>query len=398
MTDATFDVEDRPVEEDRAPGAGTVRADDPRTDAPDDTDGSGRPDDDASDPPKRSLFKRPLFWIILLSVVAVLGVGGLLYYQDAQKYESTDNAFVDAHIVRLAPQVAGTLVQVADVDNRRVRAGELLAEIKPSGQQDQLAEANANIAQAREQYAASLSQVGAAQAQRQQAASQALAPIADATAAQDNLARLLALRRLDPGAVAAQTIDDARAAARRTAALADAARAAIRSAGAGVDVARQQANATRSAIATRQAQAAQSQTTVGNLRVTAPVAGQVVNRQVSVGSYVAPGTQLMAIVPNRLWITANFKETQLARMRVGQPVSIRIDAFPDVEFKGRVDSFQNGAGQAFALLPPQNATGNYVKVVQRVPVRITFDIKNGPDPRQYPIGPGMSAVPTVTVE
>ena len=85
-------------------------------------------------------------------------------------------------------------------------------------------------------------------------------------------------------------------------------------------------------------------------------------------------------------------------MRIGQPVSIKIDAFPDVEFKGRIDSFQNGAGQAFALLPPQNATGNYVKVVQRVPVRITFDIRNGPDPRKYPIGPGMSAVPTVTVE
>ncbi len=97
----------------------------------------------------------------------------------------------------------------------------------------------------------------------------------------------------------------------------------------------------------------------------------------------------MAIVPDNMWVTANFKETQLDLMRRGQPVAIRVDAYPDVKFVGHVDSIQHGAGQAFALLPPQNATGNYVKVVQRVPVRITFDIMNGPDPRNYAIGPGM---------
>jgi membrane fusion protein (multidrug efflux system) len=105
----------------------------------------------------------------------------------------------------------------------------------------------------------------------------------------------------------------------------------------------------------------------------------------------------MAIVPDYLWITANFKETQLTLMRRGQPVAIHVDAFPDVDFRGHVDSIQRGAGQAFALLPPQNATGNYVKVVQRVPVRITFDVRDGPDPRMYHIGPGMSVVPTVKV-
>src|SRR3546814_18222474 len=93
----------------------------------------------------------------------------------------------------------------------------------------------------------------------------------------------------------------------------------------------------------------------------------------------------MAIVPDKMWVTANFKETQLTLMRVGQPVSIKIDAFPDVAFEGHVDSVQRGAGQAFAILPSQNATGNFVKVVQRVPVRIVFDTKNAPDPRDYPI-------------
>jgi membrane fusion protein, multidrug efflux system len=137
---------------------------------------------------------------------------------------------------------------------------------------------------------------------------------------------------------------------------------------------------------------------VSDLRITAPVDGQVVNRQVNIGSYVGPGSQLMAIVPDRMWVTANFKETQLELMRIGQPVEIRVDAYPGVKFRGHVDSIQRGAGQAFALLPPQNATGNYVKVVQRVPVRIEFDRgRDDPDPRRYPIGPGMSVVPTVKV-
>ncbi len=138
--------------------------------------------------------------------------------------------------------------------------------------------------------------------------------------------------------------------------------------------------------------------TLGNNRLTAPVSGQVVNRAVNLGSYVSPGAQLMAIVPDRMWVTANFKETQLELMRIGQTVDIKVDAYPGVEFKGRVDSIQRGAGQAFALLPPQNATGNFVKVVQRVPVRITFiRDRNTPDPQRYPIGPGMSVVPTVKV-
>ena len=176
-----------------------------------------------------------------------------------------------------------------------------------------------------------------------------------------------------------------------------AARSQIESADAAVTVARKQADVAEAAIAARQASAKASQTNIANLQIKAPIAGQVVNRQVNVGSYVAPGSQLMALVPEDMWITANFKETQLEAMRVGQPVSIKIDAFPNVEFKGYVASFQQGAGQAFAILPPQNATGNFVKVVQRVPVRIVFDVKNGPDPRKYPIGPGMSAVPTVKV-
>ena len=170
------------------------------------------------------------------------------------------------------------------------------------------------------------------------------------------------------------------------------------SAAANVLVARRQVDTSRAQIAAAEARVKQTDVTINDLRLTAPVSGQVVNRMVNVGSYVSPGQQLMAIVPDALWITANFKETQLEHMRIGQHVDIRIDAFPGIKFEGHVDSIQRGAGQAFQILPPQNATGNYVKVVQRVPVRILFDTgDNRPDPRRYPIGPGMSVTPRVKV-
>jgi membrane fusion protein (multidrug efflux system) len=120
----------------------------------------------------------------------------------------------------------------------------------------------------------------------------------------------------------------------------------------------------------------------------------VTQSSLALGTYLQPGQQIMAIVPIDVWVTANFKETQLAHMRVGQPVDIRIDAYPNVKFHGHVDSIQHGAGQAFGILPPENATGNFVKVVQRVPVKIVID---RPDPRDYPLGPGMSVTPRVEV-
>ena len=358
-----------------------------------------RKDNQPDDGPKKpSIFTKPLFWIILVLVVGAVVIGSVFYYLDARQYESTDDAFVDAHIVRISPTVAGTLKQVADIDNRHVEAGHLLAVIEPSGPQARLAEANANVTQAQAQVEQARAQVAAAQATRDQTAAAARAPYAAATKAAQDLARYTALLRIDPAAVAAQQVDAARANARSTASDAAAARRQVDSAAANVEVARRQVTAAQAVITARKAAVQQANVTLGDNRLTAPVAGQVVNRQVNVGSYVGPGTQLMAIVPDHIWVTANFKETQLRLMKIGQPVKIKVDAYPDLEFTGHVDSVQRGAGQAFALLPPQNATGNYVKVVQRVPVRIEFDVKQGgPDPRKYPLGPGMSVVPTVKV-
>ena len=366
----------------------------------DDKDGGDDKDagDDDGDK-KPSIFKRPLFWIILIPVVLLIAVGGTLYYLHAKQFESTDDAFVDAHIVRIAAQNPGQLVAVADIDNKHVEAGRLLAIIEPNGPQTQLAQAQANVTQAQADYAAALAQIEAARATRRQAEAAARVPLANAIKAQQDLQRYTNLLRLDPNAVAGQQLDQARANARQTAADAASARRQVDAAGAQIVVAQRQAKSNQAVIGARQAAVRQANVTLGDLRLTAPVSGQVVNRQVNVGSYVAPGTQLMAIVPDRMWVTANFKETQLARMKRGQPVDIKVDAYPGIKFRGHIDSFQRGAGQAFALLPPQNATGNYVKVVQRVPVRIEFDRdNNSPDPLRYPIGPGMSVVPTVKVE
>lgn len=367
-------------------------SDTPQPDAKADQDNSA-----AAAPAKPSIFRKPLFWVIVIPVVGVIVVAAVLYYLDARQYESTDDAFVDAHIVRIAPKVAGTLKAVADIDNRHVQPGQLLAVIEPSGPEAQVAEAEANAKQAEAQFEQARAQVVASQATHDQAVAQARAPLASAAKAEQDLARYEALRRIDPAAVAGQQLDAARATARSTAAEAAAARQQIDSASANIAVARRQVAAARAVIEARQASVRQANVTLGDNRLVAPVAGQVVNRQVNIGSYVGPGTQLMAIVPDHIWITANFKETQLRDMTAGKPVDIKVDAYPNVKFKGHVDSIQRGAGQAFALLPPQNATGNYVKVVQRVPVRIEFDTKNAPDPRKYPLGPGMSVIPTVKV-
>ena len=409
MSDAKTEGHDEDRRDDDESGHGSSRGGDRDTSRKSDAkgsdgsdDGDSNDDDDSKDgdekkEKKPSLFKKPLFWIILIVVVTVLVVGGVLYWLNARQFESTDDAFVDTHIVRIAPQVGGTLVKVANVDNRHVEAGTLLAEIQPSGPQAQLAEAQANVAQALAQVAQSRAQVTAAVAQRNQAAAQARGPLATALKAEQDLARYQELARIDRAAVASQQLDQARATARSAAADARAAQQAVTSADAQVAVAQKQVRANEAVVGARRAAVQQAQVTIGNSSLQAPVAGQVVNRSVNLGSYVGPGTQLEALIPDNLWVTANFKETQLTLMRIGQGVAIEVDAYPGVKFLGHVDSIQRGAGQAFALLPPQNATGNYVKVVQRVPVRITFDIKNGPDPRHYAIGPGMSVVPTVKV-
>jgi membrane fusion protein (multidrug efflux system) len=195
-------------------------------------------------------------------------------------------------------------------------------------------------------------------------------------------------------AVSQQALDDAVAAARRTSAALIAAQKGLEAAEAQFGVTKSQIDTAEAALRSAAAQAEQARLDLSYTEVTAAEAGTIAHKNVSPGDYVQIGQNLIALVPLKVWITANFKETQLDLMRAGQPVEIHVDAYPGQTFHGHVDSFQRGSGPAFSLLPPENATGNYVKVVQRVPVKIVFD--DPPDPGR-PLGPGMSAVPRVKV-
>jgi membrane fusion protein (multidrug efflux system) len=313
----------------------------------------------------RGLLENPWIRYGAITLAVALVIGGVVWWLIARNYETTDDAFIDTHIIHLSPQVAGRIARIYVTDNQLVRKGQPLVEIDSADYTARFAQAQAQKAQAETQYHQAIANAEGAKAQ--------------AVNATRDLERYRYLARLNAAAVAQQQIDQARAAARNATAARDAAEAQIAGAQAAIKVA--------------QAQVAAAQLNLGYAHIVAPAEGHIAQRSAAVGDYVAPGQDLMAIVPLRLWVTANYKETQLANMRAGQPVTVSIDACSGADIRGHVDSIQRGAGQAFAILPPQNATGNYVKVVQRVPVKIVLDRI----PPECPVGPGMSVVPTVKV-
>jgi membrane fusion protein (multidrug efflux system) len=204
------------------------------------------------------------------------------------------------------------------------------------------------------------------------------------------------LRRYEAAgsAVTVQSLDNARALARSTAAQLHAARERADSARSNVPAAEAQVAVANAQIGENSAQVSQAELELSYTKVHAPVTGRVTRRTVELGSYVQPGEALLALVEHDVWIIANFRETQLRHMRPGQLVSVRIDAYPERPLRAKVESIQAGTGARFSLIPPENATGNYVKVVQRVPVKIVFEDRLE---AERIVGVGMSVVPTVTV-
>ena len=221
------------------------------------------------------------------------------------------------------------------------------------------------------------------------------APAAQARNAERDLQRYLAVQASTPAAVSRQQVDQARTTALANAGQAAAAAKQVKIAAAQQSSARTQVAAGEAQRQAAEAQMAQSNLQIGYGRILADVTGRIAHKTLTVGDYVQPGQNVMSIVPTDVWITANFKETQLRRMRIGQHVEIKIDAYPDLKVEGHIDSIQPGAGQAFAVLPAQNATGNFVKVVQRVPVKIVID---HPERIHRVLGPGMSVVPHVRID
>ncbi|HEX4270801.1 MAG TPA: HlyD family secretion protein [Rhizomicrobium sp.] len=329
---------------------------------------SGAPDsaDDEKDGKKdrKSPFANIWVKIAIVVVVVLLVAGGIIWWLIARQYEDTDDAFVDTHIVHVSPQIAGQILAIHVNDNQTVRAGQPLVDIDARPQMAQLEQALAQRLQATTQIAQAQANTRAADAQ--------------VTNTSRDLARYRQLQATAPAAVAQQQVDQAVAANRSAIAQRDGAAAQIATAQAQIKV--------------LDAQIATAKLNLSYAHIVSPVNGHVTQRSVALGNYVSPGQELMALVPQQLWVTANFKETQLRLMRRGQHVAVTVDSC-DKTIGGHVDSIQRGAGQAFGILPPENATGNYVKVVQRVPVKILLDNI----PQGCVLGPGMSVEPSVTV-
>ncbi len=381
--------------------------------------------------------------LALIGFLAIFAAGGAGYYLWSQGRVSTDDAFVQGHIHPISSRVAGYVTQVLVDDNQEVKKGQVLLtldridyEVALASAQAALAESEATLTSLELGVPLQLSQTD----QRVRAARAALATLRQNLAAsqrtvlavEEDLRRNQALTRLASlelgririlrakKAVAQASLDKAQTSYETARAQEQAARdrrdvalkqrdalqadlervkASIVLAATGQDQATiqsRQVDAQKARVKLAQARVKQAELNLGYTEVKAPAHGRITLKSVEAGQMVSPGQSLMAVVPMdpaELWIVANYKETQLSKVRPGQRVSIKVDTYPDVELQGRVGSVMAGTGAAFSLLPPENATGNYVKVVQRIPVKILLDKPKGaPGPI---LRVGMSVVPTI---
>jgi membrane fusion protein (multidrug efflux system) len=324
--------------------------------------------------------------LLLVAVVAI--VAGVLLWRHSETHITTDDAFVDAVSEVASPQVAGRIAKVCVDDNRDVKAGDVLVELDPADYQVGLDAARSARAQAQAQLAQAQAQEAVYAAQVEQARANLETAQANAVNAEHQLGRNTRLRNVDPGAVSAQQLDNAIATNATAEAQLNAARKAIAAAEAEQAYGQSLIAAAQAGIGSADSQVERAALTLSYTRVIARIDGRIANKTASEGNVVAAGTPLMSVVPRDVYVTANLKETQLARLRRGQSVEITADAYPDLDLTGHVDSIQPGSGDVFSTLPAENATGNWVKVVQRVPVKITFDTL--PDDPGKRLAPGMS--------
>lgn len=342
-------------------------------------------------PPPRKHRVRARTLLIGVAILAVAIAATVYYLLFIAPYESTDDAFVDGYATLVSSRVPGQVTRLLVRDNEEVRRGAALIELDPRDYQAALSQARAALASARSEEAQARAQLGVSEARVSAATASEAAIGADAQRAIDDFERY---RSVEKRAVSKTILDQITTRARSSAAQLRSARSQLAGARAGVTVSQTSIQRAAAAVSVAEARLRQAELNLSYTTIVAPVDARVTSRTVAPGNYVQPGQALLSLVPKYVWVTANFKETQLTYMRPGQPADLRLDAYPNYTLKGHVDSLQTGTGARFSLLPPENAVGNYVKVVQRVPVKIVFD---GPLPKGLDIAPGMSVVPRVKV-
>jgi membrane fusion protein, multidrug efflux system len=327
-----------------------------------------------------------------VAVLVVLAFAIFYYLHFIAPYEDTDDAFIDGYITYISPRVAGPVVRLLITDNQEVKAGDELVEIDPGDYETALARARADLAAAQSQLDSAKAQVNVSESKVTQARAQVDSADAENERAAADLRRY---QSVESRAVSKTAFDLAQAQARSAGADLQSAQSQVQSAEAQVALSKADVETADASVLQATARLRQAELDLSYTKIVAPFDGRITARTVQIGNYVQPGQALFALVPRTVWVTANFKETQLTYMRPGQPVQVHIDAYPQRNFKARVDSLQAGTGAKFSLLPPENAVGNYVKVVQRVPVKIVFDEDL---PTNLDIAPGLSVEPTVKVK
>jgi len=352
---------------------------------------------DAADEATRKK-RRPLIAVIGIVVVVLLAVAGLYYWIENRNLESTDDAYTDGRAITIAAQVAGTVVSLDVTDNQFVKKDQVLIHIDPQQYVNDRDQAEGALATAKAQFSGQ--QLGAEIGRKNFPAqlAQAQAQLANAQAnlakAQADFDRQKSLPKL---ATSQQDVDAATASLKQAEAQVMLAQAQVTQNSPVPQLIGQtdaQVGQLKGQVEQAQGRLDQANLNLSWTQVKAPQDGWITKRNVEAGNYITAGQQIFSIVAPEVWITANFKESQLADMRKGQPVRIKVDAYPTLDLRGHIDSIQLGSGSKFTAFPPENATGNFVKVVQRVPVKIVID--SGLDPN-IPLPLGHTSLSSVTV-
>ncbi len=393
MNTTTIDDAETPIRLDRQGERPPPGTDSPR--------GAGVPAADAPDTPDEAARKkrRPAARIIAIVVIAALAIGGVYYWLSTAGVESTDDAYTDGRAVTISPQISGRVVSLDVTDNQFVKTGQPLIHIDPGQFIFDRDQARGVLETAKAQLAG---QKYAAEIARQNFPAILLSAQADLASAQANMARRQAdfarQKDLPKQATTQQDYDLAKSAYEQAQAQVLQAQARVTQATPvqqNIGEVDAQVGQLTGQVDQAQARLDQAELNLSYTVIKADHDGWITKRNVEAGNYITAGQQILSIVSPDVWITANFKESQLRAMRPGQSVRIRIDAYPDLDLRGHVDSVQLGSGSKFTAFPPENATGNFVKIVQRVPVKIAID--SGLDPK-LPLPLGISAEPVVSVK